>query len=72
MIEKVITGPPPGCEICGKEALFQCSECERAYYCSRDHQFEHWRKGHKSNCQPARAPADDLQKKIYEVRKSYY
>lgn len=62
----------PTCALCSKEALFQCSQCNTTFYCSRDHQFEHWKTTHKNQCQTARAPADDLEKKILEIRKSYY
>jgi hypothetical protein len=60
------------CEVCDKEALFECSECHATFYCSRDHQFEHWKQSHKHNCLQSKTPSEDIHKKILEVRKSYY
>lgn len=68
----VTTTQTPTCEICPKEALFQCSQCTTTFYCSRDHQFEHWKQSHKNNCQSGKIQGDDIEKKILEVRKSYY
>lgn len=53
-------GQAETCEVCGKEALFECRECHCAFYCSRDHQFEHWKQAHKHNCAQPKAPSDDL------------
>lgn len=38
------------CEWCGsKERLLRCSKCRSAYYCSKEHQCQHWR-NHKPLC----------------------
>lgn len=73
MKEKVYpAGNMPKCSVCGKEALFECSECLKAFYCTREHQFEHWKKGHKEECKAHRPLADTGLAKILDVRKSYY
>lgn len=42
------------CEADGVEMrlLMKCSRCKRAQYCSKDCQRQHWKQGHKSECQP--------------------
>ncbi|XP_053998660.1 SET domain-containing protein SmydA-8-like isoform X1 [Hylaeus anthracinus] len=43
--------PQPICAICGKSGVHKCSACENAYYCSRQHQKEDWKK-HSKICKP--------------------
>uniref|UniRef100_A0A8D3AFG0 hypoxia-inducible factor-proline dioxygenase n=1 Tax=Scophthalmus maximus TaxID=52904 RepID=A0A8D3AFG0_SCOMX len=50
------------CELCGKmENLLKCGRCRSSFYCSREHQKQHWKK-HKLICkeadkaQPPKAP----------------
>lgn len=39
------------CSFCYASApRFTCSKCNRAYYCSKMCQRDHWRGGHKVNC----------------------
>lgn len=72
MNEGQVSSGMQNCEVCSKEALFECSECHNAFYCSREHQFDHWKQQHKQNCLQAKTPGEDLLKKILDVRKSYY
>lgn len=41
-----ISAPPPNnsavCKVCGVSARFQCSSCKSAFYCSKEHQLQHW------------------------------
>uniref|UniRef100_A0AAZ3RQJ4 hypoxia-inducible factor-proline dioxygenase n=1 Tax=Oncorhynchus tshawytscha TaxID=74940 RepID=A0AAZ3RQJ4_ONCTS len=38
------------CELCGKmENLLKCGRCRNSFYCSKEHQKQHW-KMHKVNC----------------------
>lgn len=38
------------CELCGKmENLLKCGRCRSSFYCSKEHQKQHWKK-HKLNC----------------------
>nr|CAD7393465.1 unnamed protein product [Timema cristinae] len=38
------------CAVCGtSERLLRCSRCRIVYYCSKEHQTEHWRR-HKVSC----------------------
>lgn len=65
------------CEVCPKEAGFSCSWCETVFYCSKEHQIEHWKSKHSHYCQKKVSPFDekalgDLMKKRYSVRKQYY
>lgn len=38
------------CAVCAKETSQRCSRCKCVYYCSVDHQKEHWTKEHKKYC----------------------
>jgi len=38
------------CNVCGCESIFRCSSCQMAYYCSRVHQIEDWKKQHRQIC----------------------
>jgi TPR repeat protein len=45
-----------GCAYCSKlrescKSLNRCSRCKGAYYCGKECQKMHWRKGHKVDCQ---------------------
>ncbi|KAG7272552.1 hypothetical protein CRUP_004727 [Coryphaenoides rupestris] len=41
------------CELCGKiENLLKCGRCRSSFYCSKEHQKQHWRK-HKLICKEA-------------------
>ncbi|KAM6997789.1 egl nine homolog 1 [Tautogolabrus adspersus] len=56
------------CELCGKmENLLKCGRCRSSFYCSKEHQKQHWKK-HKLICkeadkpkqpEPAPPPGDD-------------
>eukprot|EP00163_Fabomonas_tropica_P014654 TRINITY_DN2665_c0_g1_i2.p1 TRINITY_DN2665_c0_g1~~TRINITY_DN2665_c0_g1_i2.p1 ORF type:complete len:351 (+),score=74.08 TRINITY_DN2665_c0_g1_i2:139-1191(+) len=39
------------CEICGKAAHMQCSQCRATYYCSKEHQSTDWNGIHSKICQ---------------------
>ena len=38
-----------GCSWCNQEASLSCGGCGKVYYCSREHQKQHWVK-HKNDC----------------------
>ncbi|KAH8419595.1 hypothetical protein KR222_008130, partial [Zaprionus bogoriensis] len=38
------------CALCQAHATQLCGACRSVVYCSREHQKEHWRRGHKSEC----------------------
>ncbi|XP_063848062.1 SET domain-containing protein SmydA-8-like isoform X2 [Scylla paramamosain] len=40
------------CANCGFLAKLRCSNCRQAFYCKRECQREHWKQGHKDQCQP--------------------
>ncbi|KAM4607954.1 egl nine homolog 1 isoform 2-T2 [Polymixia lowei] len=41
------------CELCGKmENLLKCGRCRNSFYCSKEHQKQHWKK-HKLICKEA-------------------
>lgn len=41
------------CELCGKmENLLKCARCRSSFYCSKEHQKQHWKK-HKLICKEA-------------------
>ncbi|XP_068182975.1 egl nine homolog 1 isoform X1 [Antennarius striatus] len=52
------------CELCGKmENLLRCGRCRSSFYCSKEHQKQHWKK-HKLNCKEAdkqRLPKPELE-----------
>lgn len=71
------------CELCGKmENLLKCGRCRSSFYCSKEHQKQHWKK-HKLICKevdkaqlskqkPEQAPPSDEDKaseKCQEERK---
>ncbi|XP_057334486.1 SET domain-containing protein SmydA-8-like [Microplitis mediator] len=45
------------CEVCGKPAEQKCSACKSAFYCSREHQKNHW-KEHMKNCKAFKIAED--------------
>ena len=64
------------CAVCHREAHFSCSRCMKVYYCSKDHQVEHWKSLHKKECQVEitrnEAELDALLRKRYFTRKQFY
>ena len=38
------------CAYCGQRARDLCARCNQVYYCSKDHQTQHWKKGHQQSC----------------------
>lgn len=72
------------CELCGKmENLLKCGRCRSSFYCSKEHQKQHWKK-HKLICkevdkaqlptqksEPVQPSGDDkAQQKKYRQKKS--
>lgn len=44
---------PRTCAVCDAPSHNKCARCKQAYYCSRDHQREHWfERGHREACVP--------------------
>jgi len=41
------------CQVCNSDASQRCSGCQVAYYCSREHQRQHW-KSHRLDCRAYR------------------
>ncbi|CAH0564025.1 unnamed protein product [Brassicogethes aeneus] len=63
--DEVKTGP---CEICKIPTEKKCSTCKLVYYCSQEHQKEHW-KDHKEACRPYKVcESQDLGKHLVAVR----
>uniref|UniRef100_A0A8C8A4V2 Egl-9 family hypoxia inducible factor 1 n=1 Tax=Oryzias sinensis TaxID=183150 RepID=A0A8C8A4V2_9TELE len=60
------------CELCGKmENLLKCGRCRSSFYCSKEHQKQHWKK-HKLICKEVEKPlplkvSSSLQKLALEV-----
>lgn len=38
------------CPVCGCPGTKCCVNCNKAYYCSKEHQIIHWEQNHKSHC----------------------
>ncbi|XP_075159694.1 SET and MYND domain containing, arthropod-specific, member 2 [Haematobia irritans] len=38
------------CAVCGVPASLKCMACKQVFYCGKDHQKIHWKKGHKAEC----------------------
>ncbi|KAI4880119.1 hypothetical protein NFI96_005086 [Prochilodus magdalenae] len=57
-MEEPVSAPDPDrdrqyCELCGKmENLLKCGRCRSSFYCSKEHQKQHWKK-HKLTCREA-------------------
>ncbi|XP_043111766.1 egl nine homolog 1-like isoform X1 [Puntigrus tetrazona] len=55
-MDRRATAPDPDkqyCELCGKmENLLKCGRCRNSFYCSKEHQKQHWKK-HKLTCREA-------------------
>ncbi|ALC45151.1 CG18136, partial [Drosophila busckii] len=45
-----MTLPPTTCAYCQAKASQLCTACRSVVYCSREHQKEHWKRGHKLEC----------------------
>lgn len=51
------------CELCGKmENLLKCGRCRNSFYCSKEHQKQHW-KEHKLTCKEADRAIQNLKHK---------
>ncbi|XP_041751427.1 egl nine homolog 1 [Coregonus clupeaformis] len=56
------------CELCGKmENLLKCSRCRNSFYCSKEHQKQHW-KMHKLICKESEAKSQVSNQKPAERR----
>ncbi|CAH2044084.1 unnamed protein product, partial [Iphiclides podalirius] len=42
----------PVCGVCQRPATQTCGGCKQVYYCSRTHQKQGWKEGHRSKCCP--------------------
>ncbi|CDQ98900.1 unnamed protein product [Oncorhynchus mykiss] len=53
------------CELCGKmENLLKCGRCRNSFYCSKEHQKQHW-KMHKVNCKESETlPSPQLKTRV--------
>ena len=40
----------PLCHVCGYRGDKRCAACKIATYCSKEHQVNHWKNGHKLKC----------------------
>ncbi|XP_046407226.1 SET domain-containing protein SmydA-8-like [Ischnura elegans] len=40
------------CAVCGEESAFRCSGCRLLHYCSKEHQRQDWKAGHRAHCKP--------------------
>lgn len=50
--EPVAAANAPKCILCGKsDNIMRCSKCKKAFYCSREHQVQHWPE-HAAECIP--------------------
>lgn len=55
------------CELCGKmENLLKCGRCRSSFYCSKEHQKQHWKK-HKLICKEADKTQLPKQKQAEQV-----
>ncbi|XP_041725969.2 prolyl hydroxylase EGLN3-like isoform X2 [Coregonus clupeaformis] len=56
------------CELCGKmENLLKCGRCRNSFYCSKEHQKQHW-KTHKLICKESEAKSQVSNQKPAERR----
>lgn len=69
------------CEVCEKDAEFVCSGCEAVFYCSEEHQKQHWKTSHRAKCKKTKQaesttprgygkPTIEKQDNIVDLRKS--
>lgn len=49
----MVTTEQGSCHVCSSPATQKCAGCQSVFYCSRDHQKQHWKR-HKQACTPAR------------------
>ena len=64
------------CEICDREAVFLCGDCQLARYCTQEHRNEHWRT-HKEQCKVIKRERDRVaeenhHKQRLEIRRTYF
>lgn len=56
------------CVLCGKPGNMRCKRCKGVFYCSADHQKQHWMYGHKACCvAPPPEPSDVYYKSLEAV-----
>ncbi|KAI9588022.1 SET domain-containing protein SmydA-8 [Glossina fuscipes] len=48
------------CAVCGTYASLKCIACKKVYYCGKEHQKIHWKKGHKSDCKCYEIASNEL------------
>lgn len=64
------------CEMCPNRAYFSCGNCLNTAYCCKDHQIQHWKKGHYKKCHKPKEGTyvnlEELLKKRYFYRKQFY
>ncbi|KAF2367824.1 Zinc finger MYND-type [Trinorchestia longiramus] len=48
------------CAVCSKEATQRCANCRQVFYCRRECQREHWKKGHKNACKPFKVEQNSI------------
>ncbi|XP_005177231.2 SET domain-containing protein SmydA-8 [Musca domestica] len=41
---------PNRCAVCEVPASLKCMACKQVFYCGKEHQKIHWKKGHKAEC----------------------
>ena len=47
------------CPVCETRATKRCSGCKLVFYCSQEHQWQHWRESHRGNCHAFQDETDD-------------
>eukprot|EP00462_Mataza_sp_D1_P018403 CAMPEP_0175130324 /NCGR_PEP_ID=MMETSP0087-20121206/5948_1 /TAXON_ID=136419 /ORGANISM="Unknown Unknown, Strain D1" /LENGTH=528 /DNA_ID=CAMNT_0016412539 /DNA_START=114 /DNA_END=1700 /DNA_ORIENTATION=- len=49
------TAAPNSCAFpgCSKNGVYKCGYCKQVWYCGKDHQLQHWKSGHKTECRRA-------------------
>ncbi|EDV97595.1 GH16955 [Drosophila grimshawi] len=51
---------PTSCAYCQQRATQLCAGCRSVVYCSREHQKEHWKRGHKRECKCYEVTSNEL------------